>query len=272
METTRWYYSPLRYPGGKSWLEPMISSELSSMTEIPKCFLEPFAGGATVGLAILSRRLCRRLILVEKDSDVAALWQVIFGKDAEWLANQIITFEPNLSNVNAVLDRNPRNAKERAFRLLLKNRVTHGGRVSRTGGLLRNGERGNGVLSRWYPVTIVTRIRMLARLAAAVQVIHGDGIAVMKQHAGRKTTCMFIDPPYTAGAENPGIRLYDHYNVDHEAIFKISSYGPTPAFLTYADSKPVRSLAKKYGFLIRSVEMKNTHHRSLRELLLTKRA
>jgi DNA adenine methylase len=271
VETKRTYHSPLRYPGGKSWLAPTIVDELRRMKNAPKVFLEPFAGGASVGLAILMYSLCEHLVLVEKDQDVAALWEVIFSSRAEQLARRIIEFDPTREHITSVLEAAPKATADRAFRILLRNRVTHGGRLTRSGGLLRNGERGNGVLSRWYPVTIATRIRMLARLSDFVTVVHGDGIDTMREHAGRKTTCMFVDPPYTADAKDPGTRLYEHFDIDHEAVFKLGSRGETPVFLTYADSKIVRSLARQYNFRVRPVVMRTTHHNERTELLLTKR-
>ena len=41
----------------------------------PKLFIEPFAGGATVGLTLLYRDLIDRLLLVELDLRVATFWK-----------------------------------------------------------------------------------------------------------------------------------------------------------------------------------------------------
>jgi DNA adenine methylase len=90
------------------------------------------------------------------------------------------------------------------------------------------------------------------------------------KHAGRETTCMFVDPPYTAGSQDPGLRLYDHSSIDHEAVFELGAQGQSPVFLTYGESKYVRSLARQYGFDVRTVVMKNTHHNHRTELLLTR--
>ena len=40
--------SPLRYPGGKTWLVPHIREWLAKTT--PEVLIEPFAGGAIVSL------------------------------------------------------------------------------------------------------------------------------------------------------------------------------------------------------------------------------
>lgn len=41
--------SPFRYPGGKTWLVPLIRQWLISLPKRPAELIEPFAGGAIVG-------------------------------------------------------------------------------------------------------------------------------------------------------------------------------------------------------------------------------
>lgn len=42
--------SPFRYPGGKTWLVPHVRRWLTSVSSLPREFVEPFAGGAIGGL------------------------------------------------------------------------------------------------------------------------------------------------------------------------------------------------------------------------------
>ena len=64
--------SPLRYPGGKTWLIPHIRAWLAPMEPRPKLLVEPFCGGATVSLTGVFERLIERCLMVELDRDVAA--------------------------------------------------------------------------------------------------------------------------------------------------------------------------------------------------------
>ena len=86
--------SPFRYPGGKTWLVPRIRQWLASLPTKPSKFIEPFAGGAIVGLTVAFEQLADLVILVERDEQVAAVWQTIINTEggAGWLANQIVTF------------------------------------------------------------------------------------------------------------------------------------------------------------------------------------
>src|SRR6266516_5535 len=84
--------SPFRYPGGKTWLVPYIRSWLASKSS-PVCVLvEPFAGGGIVGLTAGFEGLADHVVLVERDANIAAVWNTILGGQAKWLADQILNF------------------------------------------------------------------------------------------------------------------------------------------------------------------------------------
>src|SRR5262245_57528510 len=85
--------SPFRYPGGKTWLVPKIRQWLTSLTPKPRELAEPFAGGATVGLSALFENLVDKLVLVEKDEDVASVWDVLIYGEGKRLGDEIVQFE-----------------------------------------------------------------------------------------------------------------------------------------------------------------------------------
>lgn len=66
--------SPFRYPGGKTWLVPFIQQWLVSLPKRPKEFVEPFAGGAIVGLNVAFDHLAQHITLVELDDQVVSVW------------------------------------------------------------------------------------------------------------------------------------------------------------------------------------------------------
>ena len=68
--------SPFRYPGGKTWLIPVVRKWLKQ-TKSSKTIIEPFAGGAIVALTVAAERLADHVTFVELDEQVASVWQVI---------------------------------------------------------------------------------------------------------------------------------------------------------------------------------------------------
>lgn len=85
--------SPFRYPGGKTWLQPRIRSWMNSLRVRPKVFIEPFAGGGSIGLTVAFENLAQHVVLCELDRQVAAVWETILLGEAEWLAGRILSFE-----------------------------------------------------------------------------------------------------------------------------------------------------------------------------------
>ncbi len=87
--------SPFRYPGGKTWLVPEIRAWFRTLSRKPEILGEPFAGGGIVSLTTVFENLAHRVVMVEKDEHVAAVWQIIL-EDGEWLAGKILEFEITL--------------------------------------------------------------------------------------------------------------------------------------------------------------------------------
>lgn len=258
--------SPFRYPGGKTWLVPYVRTWLRSKPEPVETLAEPFAGGAIVGLSTLFEGLCKRLVLVELDTDVAAVWHTVVNGDADKLARMIERFRMSREAASKVLSKKPKNLLERAFATILRNRVQRGGIMAPGASLMKNGENGRGVLSRWYPNTLSRRIRAIAEKRDRIQVAQGDGIQYIHENAHARNMAFFIDPPYTVA----GRRLYTHSQVDHPQLFGVVSEVAGDFLMSYDNAEPVRKLAAAAGFDTELVAMKNTHHTVMSELLIGK--
>lgn len=265
--------SPFRYPGGKTWLIPEVRKWLTAAKRPPSVFVEPFAGGAMAGLSAAAEGLAEHVFLSELDDDVAAVWQTIFQgrkSDVAWLCKQIIDFDVSLENVRSILDGNPRSARGKAFRTIVKNRMQRGGIMAAGAGLVKTGEAGRGLHSRWYPETLARRIETLQTLRDRITFEQTDAFEVVKRYAKDANAFFFVDPPYTAGGKKAGKRLYTHNEIDHEGLFSLMASVRGSVMLTYDDAPEVRLMAERHGFRVEPVPMKNTHHELIRELLILK--
>ncbi len=264
--------SPFRYPGGKTWLVPCIRHWLTQLPMKPRKFIEPFAGGAIVGLTVAFEGLAEKVILVEKDEQVASVWKTILSEDdgAEWLAEQIINFKLSSNTAKNLLAKRPRFNKEKALQTIVQNRISHGGILAPGAGTLKNGENGKGILSRWYPETLRKRILDIARFRNKIRFIQGDGIETIRENASEWNNVFFIDPPYTASAKRAGTRLYKYHQLDHSKLFDEVERISGDFLLTYDDAEEVRALARVHRFESRTIAMNNTHHAKMNELLIGK--
>lgn len=265
--------SPFRYPGGKTWLVPEVRKWLMASKRTPSVFVEPFAGGAMAGLTAAAEGLVEHVFLCELDDDVAAVWEAIFhGTDADvrWLCKNITGFDVTLDNVRKVLASKPKANKGRAFRTIVKNRMQRGGIMAAGAGLVKSGEAGRGLNSRWYPETLATRIEILRTLRERITFEQGDAFDVVRRFEDDPDAFFFIDPPYTAGGKKAGKRLYTHNEVDHAGLFALMASVRGSVMLTYDDAPEVREMAEQHGFRVEPIPMKNTHHAIIRELLILK--
>ncbi|MBI4494068.1 MAG: DNA adenine methylase [Chloroflexi bacterium] len=256
--------SPFRYPGGKTWLVPYARCWLRSLTPSAVELVEPFAGGASIGLTAVFENLADRATLVELDADIAAVWQTILNGHAEKLAEDVSRFEMSRGAVTALLACPPHSLYERAFATLVRNRVQRGGILAPGASLMKDGERGRGVSSRWYPETLRRRILAIAAMKRRITFVHGDGVDFLRRNAQRRDVAWFIDPPYTVA----GRRLYTHSTIDHEELFQVASTLAGGFLITYDNTPEIRFLAARYRFDTTEVAMKNTHHARMAELLV----
>ena len=256
--------SPFRYPGGKTWLIPVIRKWLKQSNN-QKNLLEPFAGGGIVSLTAAFENLANKIILVELDHEVAAVWEVMINGDYKWLADKILSFDLTLENVNNILQKKNKTLKEQAFSTILKNRVFHGGIITKGSGLIKNGENGKGIKSRWYPKTLHDRIIAISYVKHKINFIEGDAFDQLEKIKFEKEVYSFIDPPYTVA----GKRLYTHYEIDHNALFSLVAQLKGKFMMTYDDTDEIRELAKKHDLEFRTIPMKTTHHIQKNEIIIS---
>ncbi|RJQ56798.1 MAG: DNA adenine methylase [Nitrospiraceae bacterium] len=262
--------SPFRYPGGKTWFVPTFRHWITAIYPKPDILIEPFAGGGIISLTALFEKLVQKVVMVELDDEIAAVWKSIVKGDAEWLANRILNFELSREAVINELQRTPHSHKEKAFQTILKNRTFHGGILAEGAGFLKYGENGKGIHSRWYPATIAKRLLSLAHFIERIDFRCDNGMKVMQEFAGRHDTVYFIDPPYTAGGKKAGKRLYKHYDLDHEELFCVCEKLKGDFLMTYDNAEEVKKMARSHGFQMRLIPMNNTHHATMEELVIGK--
>ena len=129
--------SPLRYPGGKTWLIPHVREWLKQVR--PAVLVEPFAGGGIVSLTAVMEDLVDHCIMIELDPDVAAFWQAVL-QHGEELARCIETFQLTVDHVEEVIQTVPTNHLEHGFRTLVMNRTRRAGILASGAALIRRGK------------------------------------------------------------------------------------------------------------------------------------
>ncbi len=263
--------SPLRYPGGKTWLIPHIRVWLHSMKR-PRLLVEPFAGGGIVSLTAVMENLADESLMVELDKDVAAFWKAALNYGPE-LANRISSFTLTRDSVVQLSCQRPTDVVEHGFRTLVLNRTRRGGVLAHGASFTRKGENGAGISSRWYPNTLIRRLRAIAAVAPRITFHETDGMQMLASLLGQPhhDVVLFVDPPYTGGGgKRAGKRLYAHNDIDHARLFSMLAESNANFLMTYDRSLEIESLIESYKFHAVQVMMKSGHHALLPELVITR--
>lgn len=238
-------HSPLRYPGGKRRLAPFVADLLRAGDGPVDTFVEPFAGGASVGLHVLSQGLGRRLVLGDRDPLVAAFWRVA-TRDADWLVDRVARTTPSLDTWNRLRASAPRSDRERAWKALYLNRTSFSGILSRTAGPIGGQAQTSdyGIGCRFPTATLVRRIRQVAALGTRIDVVEGDWQATVAQETtGRATGAsafVYLDPPFYRKAD----RLYRYCfaDADHRALRDAVARLDVPFLLSYDAAPEIEAL------------------------------
>lgn len=261
--------SPLRYPGGKTWLIPHIREWLSRSK--PKVLIEPFAGGGIVSLTAVMEGLVDKCIMIEKDRDVAAFWRAVL-QDGATLIEKVQQFNPTQAQVRKIEHGCICNDTEHGFRTLVLNRTRNSGILAPGASLIKNGENGKGIQSRWYPDTLASRINAIQKYSDRITFDEADAmqrLELLLRDWGRMGA-VFLDPPYTAGGKRAGTRLYAHNDIDHPKLFEMLAHNSSDFLMTYDCAPEIVELVHYHRFSAVSVQMKTAHHDHVPELIITR--
>lgn len=237
--------TPLRYPGGKTQLLPLVVDILKANDLIYGEYAEPFAGGAGIGLSLLLNNYVSRIYLNDIDPAVHAFWHcVLHNTDA--LCRRIETAEVTLDEWHRqrqlfqsvwcpdILDK--------GFATLYLNRTNRSG-------ILRGGVIGGLTQSGNYKMDCRFNRRDLVRKIQRIST-YRDQIALSCLDAGAfldsvvpatsAHTLVNLDPPYYG----KGPELYTNYYQpdDHAKLARQVAGLMRRWIVTYDDVPEIRSL------------------------------
>lgn len=200
--------SLLRYPGGKSKIIDYIYLKINPLNT--DRFVEPFAGGSSVGLALLDAGLIKELILNDKDYGIYSLFYIIKNSPEE-LIDKIQSIVPSHTDYLEAQqkikdDYKGCNNLEAAWSLLVVNRLAYSGifKANPLGGKNGSSEK---LLSRWNPNELCKRIQKINEMSSNITVLNLDACELIEEMYWEPSTTIFIDPPYY----NQGKNLYHCY-------------------------------------------------------------
>jgi len=246
------FYSPLRYPGGKSKLAKFIAllCKENQITGSGGHYVEPYAGGASVALFLLLEGHVSEITVNDSDRAIYAIWHTILN-DTEKFVAKVRRTPVDLDTWKKCKDVQRRKDTATLFDLgfstFFLNRTNVSGIIN--GGVI--GGLGQGgkykIDCRFNKKELIHRIRTIAAHRDSIHLYNLDAVELIKQ-IGRKSvtpTIFYFDPPYYLKGESLYLNAYEHS--DHEDVSKaIGNIKGARWVVSYDSTEEIKMLYRNY--------------------------
>lgn len=236
--------SPLRYPGGKTRLASFIGLMINNLN-IKNCtYIEPFAGGAGVALALLLDGVVEHIVINDFDKAIYSFWRAI-KQEPERLIDRIestpITIEQWYKQKQVYLS-STFYSLDLAFATLFLNRTNRSGILNAgpIGGYSQEGDWHLDV--RFDKKALITKIKVISEWNKSITVYNKDIISLLRNFIPKfkQNAFIYFDPPYF----KKGQKLYKNFltEADHKKIRDvIVNQIDAPWIVTYDDIGEIRT-------------------------------
>lgn len=242
--------TPLRYPGGKTWLIPYVKDFLKFHSIQPGTVIEPFAGSASVTVGLLESGFMKSGIICEKDQLIISFWDSVLNHNTEFcesVSSIEVTMETwwDFKKYLASDSYYHFGTVELATAFLFYNRTNYSG-VIKAGPIGGKNQKSNYNLScRFNKEKIVKKIKALEKFSDNINIVSEDGISFIKKYGKNRDTedaFFYIDPPYYKA----GKVLYRDFfkDSDHEELAKVVRPLESPWLVSYDESDFIYELYK----------------------------
>lgn len=241
--------TPLRYPGGKSQLTPLIIDLLKRNDLIYGEYAEPFAGGAGIAMSLLLNDYVSKVYLNDIDPAVYSFWVAVLNHTDE-LCERVeqtpVSIDEWHKQRGIFLDAACPNVLDKGFATLFLNRTNRSGILTGgvIGGLMQNG---NYKLDcRFNRKDLIRKIRRIAGYREYIELSCLDAANFLESTIPNSSlsTLVNLDPPYFG----KGPELYTNFYQpqDHAQLAAAVSNLNRRWIVTYDDTPEIRALYSAY--------------------------
>lgn len=237
------YPSPLRYPGGKTFLAKEFERIIKVIGLDKPIYVEPYAGGAGAALALLFAGKVKKIVINDYDKAIYAFWKAA-TEQSESFIQKIFSTPVNISEWNKqkqIYSDEEASILERGFATFFLNRTNRSG-VLNAGPIGGKEQFGSyKINARYNKKELVARVRKIGENKKYIKVLNEDGIKLVKKYLGKSDVFIYLDPPYF----DKGALLYlNHYEEsDHQRLASLLNANALYNWvLTYDAKKKIQDL------------------------------
>lgn len=240
------FYSPLRYPGGKGKLADFIKDVFLKNNLEDGCYVEPYAGGASIALSLLLDGIASKIILNDYDRSIYAFWYSVINETDE-LCRRIDQTPVNIDvwKEQKQVQRNKETSEliDLGFSTFYLNRTNRSG-ILKAGVIGGKNQNGNYSMdARFNKPDLINRIKKIGSLSKKIIIYNHDAIDLIKRIEKElpERTLIYFDPPYYVKGKEVYENHYDHQ--DHVLVSQmIKGLKVQKWIVSYDDEKEIRRL------------------------------
>lgn len=262
--------SPLRYPGGKSKLFRFLSSVIYENSLNGCTYIEPYAGGSGLALALLGAGWVSKITLNDADPIIYKFWKSVLGNSDELcklVSDTPVTLETWYKQKEVIENASEHDDLEIGFATFFLNRTNRSGIIKGAGVIGGYSQKGNYLIdARYYRETMINRIEAIAKISGKIKFFNKDAIAFCGTHVSGKNTLTYLDPPYY----EKGHRLYrnfykpsDHLTVQNMVRDKLKGHW----VVSYDNAPEIRAIYDDFRPLIYTIPHTATVRRQGQEAI-----
>ena len=214
------FYSPLRYPGGKTCNFNFVSHLLIENNLVGIDYIEPYAGGAGLALKLLIEEYVGNIYINDYDKSIYCFWNSIINYTddfCKWILDVDINIENWKKYKKIQENKDNENCFELAKSTFFLNRcnisgVLKGGVI---GGVNQSGK--YKINARFNKKYLIEKIIRISRFRNRIFLYNEDGIKfVNKLNKEKSNFFIYLDPPYYQKGANLYLNFYqeeDHFEL-----------------------------------------------------------
>ena len=243
------HYTPLRYPGGKGKLAAYIKAIIKTNRIFDGDYVEPYCGGAAVGLELLFHEYVSRIHINDLSKPVHAFWKSVLDhtdelckltRDTPMTVRAWDTQKRIFSNQEDV------GLVKLGFATFFLNRTNRSGILN--GGIIggRNQTGPWKIDARFNREELIFRIESIAKMRDRIRLTRMNALKFLASKAEdwSDKTLIYLDPPYYEKGRD---LYYDFYKTeDHKKIQLLltKTLAKKRWIVSYDNVAPIRELYK----------------------------
>lgn len=222
------FNSPLRYPGGKAKLFPLVKQIIYDNGLVGSNYLELYAGGSGLALSLLFNELVANIEINDLDRSIYAFWKSVIHNNEKFIeAIERIPVTMESWNAQKNIQKNKKTASlfQLGVSTFFLNRTNVSG-ILKGGVIGGRGQKGKyKINARFNKKELLGRLEKIGKFSDRIRVSNKDAMEILSANLASKL--VYLDPPYVKKSKALYMNTYDMS--DHQAI--------------------ARKLAKDSGFL-----------------------